>query len=501
MKINLNRNRFSIVLATVVFFSVGCSKFLDETDASNFTVENYFTKPEHAISATNSVYDNLKSTPGGGFGGAPWMMLEFATGLANTELGQAINSIYVRNLVNTPDNGYGQTYWVSHYKGIANANLAIAKIPGITMDEAMKKRTLGEVHFLRAWYYFNLIRIFGHIPLITESIGLNSENLYPSQAPAEDVYALIVNDLITAEASGLPWTSSEGRVSMGAVKSLLSSVYLTMAGYPLQKGPEYYALAAQTSSEVIESGHFKLFDSYYDLHNPAMKNIGENIFMVQYAAFSQPSNLQVGILPYNQGISAYSDETGGISAMPEFVESYEEGDLRAAEKEFYFTSYSLESDRSKTKNLGGYYLYKHFDVQAQTETTSSDLNWALIRYANVLLDFAEASNEASGPNPQAYDAVNKIRGRAGLAPLSGMSKDELREAIWRERFFELSFENITWFDMVRIRKGFNVNTRKFDDYVGYKFSYGPVVTERELLFPIPTSETRNNENLKQNSGY
>ncbi len=501
MKIFFKGNRFSIILVTLIFFTTGCSDFLDETDASNFTVENYFTKPEHAQSVANSVYDNLKSTPGGGFGGAPWMMLEFATGLANTELGQAVNSIYVRNLVNTSDNGYGQTYWVSHYRGIANANLAISKIPDITMDETLKARILGEVHFLRAWYYFNLIRIFGNIPLITDPVGLNSENLYPTQAPIADVYNLIVADLIAAESSGLSWTNRDGRVSMGAVKSLLSTVYLTMAGYPLQKGAEYYELAATKAKEVISSGQFKLFDSYYDLHNPAKKNLEENIFMVQYAAFSQPSSLQVGILPYNQGISAYSDETGGISAMPEFVKSYEEGDLRAKEKEFYFTSYSLEADRSATKNLGGYYLYKHFDVEAQTVTTSSDLNWGLIRYANVLLDFAEASNEAIGPNAEAYHAVNQIRARAELPSLSGLTKEELREAIWRERFFELSFENVTWFDMVRIRKGFNVSTRGFDDYVGYKFSYGPVVTERELLFPIPTSEIRNNENLKQNPGY
>ena len=133
--------------------------------------------------------------------------------------------------------------------------------------------------------------------------------------------------------------------------------------------------------------------------------------------------------------------------------------------------------------------------------TSSNLNWPLIRYAQVLLDFAEASNEANGPTAEAYNAVNKIRSRAALPDLAGLSKDQLREAIWRERFYELSFENKTWFDMVRIRKGFNVATKQFDNYVGYKFSYGPIVSERELLFPIPTSEVRDNKNITQNPGY
>lgn len=288
---------------------------------------------------------------------------------------------------------------------------------------------------------------------------------------------------------------------MGAIKSLLSSVYLTMAGYPLQKGNEYYGLAASKAKEVIDSNEFSLFGSYGDLHDPAMKNLGENIFMSQFAAYIQPSNWQVSIIPYNRGISNYSAETGGIFAQEEFVKSYEEGDKRADEKEFYYSSYTLRDDRSQTLELGDYYIYKHFDVVAQTSTTSSDLNWPIFRFAEVLLIFAEASNEANGPNEDAYDAVNLVRERAELSPLSGLSQSQLREAVWREKFYELSFENKTWFDMVRIRKGFNVTTREFEDYVGHQFVYGPTLKERELLFPIPTAEIRNNSNLVQNAGY
>lgn len=96
---------------------------------------------------------------------------------------------------------------------------------------------------------------------------------------------------------------------------------------------------------------------------------------------------------------------------------------------------------------------------------------------------------------------NKIRRRAQLPELSGLSKERFREAIWKERWHELSYENKTWFDMARLRKAFNVTTRAFDDFVGHKFYYGPVLKDRELLFPIPTAEIRNNKNLTQNSGY
>ena len=497
----LNKTIATVALSgALTFIGTGCSDFLQEPDKSNFTLENYFTKPEHAESVVNSIYESLRGTLGGGFGGAPWMMLEFATGLANTELGQAQNSIFVRNLVNNSDNGYGATYWTNNYRGISNANLAIAKIPDIPMNEVAKKKYLGEARFLRALYYYELVRIFGSIPLITEPINLKSPELYPDQATPDLIYKQIEADLIEAEASGLPYTDVTGRVSLGAVKSLLASVYLTMAGYPLQK-KEYFQKAADKAKEVIDSGKYSLFASYDDLHNPSQKNKGENIFMVQYAAFVLPSNWQSSIIPYNQGISAYTDETGAIFANKEFVESYAKGDKRAEEKQFYYKTFSLRSDRTKTRDLGGYYIYKLFDTEAQLTTTSSNMNWPILRYAEVLLTYAEAVNEAAGPTPAAYDAVNKIRQRANLPALTGLTKEQFREAVWKERWYELSFENKTWYDMVRLRKAFNVSTRTFEDYVGHKFSYGPVLQARELLFPIPTAEIRNNSKLKQNPGY
>ncbi|TXD77322.1 RagB/SusD family nutrient uptake outer membrane protein [Algoriphagus ratkowskyi] len=489
-----------ITLVALLISAASCADFLDETDNSNFTIENYFTKPEHAKSAVNSIYQSLQPVMSSGFGGGPWMMVEFATGLADTELGQAQNSLFVKDLVNNSDNGYGQTIWTTYYRGIANANIAIAKIPEIVMDETAKKKLIGEAKFLRAYYYFNLIRIFGNIPLTLEPIDLTSADLFAPPANPEVVYNQIVLDLKDAEEAGLPLRETTGRVSLGAVKSLLSSVYLTMGGYPLQK-TENYALAAAKAKEVIDSGEFSLFPTYGDLHIPAKKNLGENIFMAQFSAFILPSDWQVSIIPYNRGISNYSAETGGIFANQDFIESHEAGDKRTAEKEFYYTSYSLRADRTKTLELGDYYIYKHFDVLAQTSTTSSGMNWPILRFAEVLLIHAEASNEASGPNTDAYASVNQIRKRAELAPLSGLSKEKLREAIWREKFFELSYENKTWFDMVRIRKGFNVKTREFEEYVGHKFVYGPTLKERELLFPIPTAEIRNNKNLIQNSGY
>lgn len=482
-------------------YFTSCSDFLNESDPSSFTVENYFTKPEHARSSVNAIYASMRDPLGSGFGGGPWMMTEFATGLAATDLGQAVNSYFIKDLRNTSDNSYGQNYWASYYRGIGNANLSISKVPTISMDAAESKKLMGEAYFLRAFYYFNLVQMFGNIPLITEPTSLQSEQLRPAAAPVEDVYNLIVEDLKLAEAAGLPWTDPTGKVSTGAVKSLLAKVYLTMAGFPLQKGAEYYTLAAQKAGEVIDSKQFRLFTTYDDLHNPAKKNVDENIFMIQFRTQILPSNWQVSIIPYNKNISQYSDETGGIYATANFVKSYDPADLRVKEKQFFFTKFTNETNRNQEVDLGGYFIYKHFDTVAQTSTANSDLNWPVIRYADVLLMYAEASNEVSGPTAKAYEAVNATRTRAQLPNLAGLSKDQFREAVWKERWYELCFENITWFDMVRLRKAFNVTTKQFDDYVGHQFTYGPVITQRELLFPLPTSEVRNNTNLKQNPGY
>ncbi|MEQ8679603.1 MAG: RagB/SusD family nutrient uptake outer membrane protein [Cyclobacteriaceae bacterium] len=504
MKKYIKINIQVLIAVSFMLFGTSCSDFLEEIDPSNITAVGYFKTPAHAQTALNSAYAPMKSILGGAYGGGPWLMVEFGSGLADSDLGQADNSRIIRDLTNNPDNDYGLSHWNNNYEGIANANLCIANIPGIEMDEALRNKYVGEAKFLRAYYYYQLVRLFGKVPLILEPVDLASPDLYPNQAEVADIYDLIVQDLIDAESAyealDLPYMDESGRVSLGAIKTMLSSVYLTMAGYPLQLGNPYYTLAANKAQEVIDDGSFSLFPDYYDLYDPTMKNKGENIFMVQYAAFTSPSNWQPHIIPYNLNISAYSAQTGAIYANEEFINSYEPGDKRVEEKEFYYTEFTSKVNRDDTIQLGGYFLYKHFDLEANLNTASSDLNWSIHRYAELLLIHAEALNELG---TQDYSGLNAIRDRADLAPLSGLTQDEFRQAVWREKWHELSYENKTWFDMTRIRKGFDVTTGEFVDFVGYKPVYlnDRAMTERELLFPIPTGEILNNTKLVQNDGY
>ncbi|MDR0430253.1 MAG: RagB/SusD family nutrient uptake outer membrane protein [Tannerellaceae bacterium] len=493
------------ILLYLFFLTIGssCTNFLDESDRSNFTPDNYFKTAEHAQSIVNASYESLRMSASGDYGGTPYFMTDFLTGLANTRVSQNVNINNIRLVVNNSDNEYSKAWWNASYKGIANANLAIERIPGIEMDNTLKNKCLGEARFLRAYYYFNLVRLFGNVPLVLVPVDASSPELYPDQASVADVYAQIVADLQEAEKFALTWGDESGRATLGVVKALLGNVYLTMAGYPLEKGREYYALAASKLKEVIDNGTYYLFDSYDDLHNPDIENRGEHMFMIQYQSGTSVENgMQYLYLPYNMDISYYSTETGSIVVLDEFIESYEKGDKRIEEKQFYFTNYTSNANREEIVPFGGYYIYKFFDKEAHLQTAKSGMNHPLMRYADILLQYAEAQNEADGtPSEAAYTCLNQIRKRAGLPEWKNLNQDEFRKAVWQERWHELAFENKIWFDMVRTRKVFNILTGNFDNYVGYRFTYGPSLSERELLFPIPTSERKNNKKLSQNPGY
>ena len=307
-------------------------------------------------------------------------------------------------------------------------------------------------------------------------------------------------------------TSDNGRVTSWAVKGILAKVYLTMAGSPLNKGTSHYQLAANKANEVITSGNFSLFANYSDLHSVAQENKGEHIFQIQYLVGVATNAMQDVLLPNFKGVSAYDTEIGSTVPTNQFYQSYEAGDKRAIDRQgFFYTSYYNEGN-GVLKNLAAPYIFKHFDVIAHgtagvAGTGQSSLNWNQIRYAQVLLTYAEAQNEAgAGPNAAAWNALSSIRTRAGLTtPLIGTyTQATFREAVWRERWHELCYEGITWFDMVRLKKAYKESTNGFENFTGHIFPDNPnaVLADKHLLLPLPTAEMQNNPNLKpQNPGY
>ena len=511
-------NKFKIALASVLLVSqTSCSDFLKENAPSNLTPESFYTIPDHAEAALASVYADLRFMGGGaGIFSSNWQLLEALTGTSTTETAQNsdLNNLY--GLVHDGNTAHVINYWNGLYKVIAQANQVIAKVPPITpMPDAQKKKIMGEAKFLRASAYFTAVRLWGDIPLITNPQTASSEDFLPSRASQEEIYKLIIADLTEAENAGLAWMDVSGRVGLAAVKAQLARVYLTMAGFPLSKGATHFKLAADKALEVITYANsnpttINLFPTYLEVHRENLKNRVEHLFMIQYNTLVA-GNPMGNMFPNFKPVT-FNGPGGTGSTVPtiSFYNSYEEGDLRTKDQEGYFYTTYFTNGNGARFNLGAPYIFKHFN---QTSNGSSgvagsrndNLNVPQIRYAEVLLMFAEAQNEVGGPNQQAYDAFKRIRDRAKLTTpaLTTYTKDSFREAVWKERWHELCYEQITWFDMVRLRKVFNETTKKFNNFVGHvNQSSKQPLQEKHLLLPLGKQEMLNNPNLKpQNPGY
>jgi hypothetical protein len=336
------------LIGVIVFGQSACSDFLTEKAPSNLTPTNFYTIPDHAEAAIAATYSELRFIGNGaGIFSANWQLLEALTGTSTTETAQNsdLNNLY--GLVHDGYTVHLVNYWGGLYKVIAQANQVLDKVPAITpMDAKQKSKILGEARFLRASAYFTAVRLWGDVPLITKPQTASSEDFLPSRAPVESVYKLIVEDLIAAEASGLDWMDTRGRVGTAAVKAQLAEVYLTMAAGSLKKGASHYKLAADKAFEVISYAKsnpsvIALFPTYMDVHKESLKNRLEHLYMIQYNT-TVSGNPMGNFFPNFKPVT-YSGPggTGSSVPTPSFYKSYEDGDLRAKNQDGYFYTLSL----------------------------------------------------------------------------------------------------------------------------------------------------------------
>ncbi|GAB3721328.1 RagB/SusD family nutrient uptake outer membrane protein [Spirosoma lituiforme] len=498
--------RYSVVVIALLTMG-SCKEFLQENPTGFITPSSNVSSVKVARAYANAGYASLQGFLAGqpaSYGGNTWNLLEFVTGKVNSDLGQTGFATFQKLAYNN-SSFYFDTWWQQMYLGVGNCNLAIQSIPSINasgLTDEQKTNMLAEVHTLRALYYFQLVRMYGAVPSVTSTP--TDLNLNVPRTPAKDIYdKIIIPDLLLAEKSTLPWQDNTGKVSMGAVESLLADVYLTYAGAAINGGASYYAESAKRSLNVIQNGGYTLFSEYTDMINPANKNLGEFILQVQYAASVPSINpLTPLTIPNYSGISKYADEYGSVYPTDQFIKSFPAGDKRVQDRQYVYRSYpSLKT--GETVTFRNTYIYKWFDVNAVTNTAKSDLNYTLYRLADVYLMYAEASNRAEGsPNAKAVDYVNKIRTRAQLASIGTLSQSAFEQEVWLQRYFELCFENKMWFDMIRTRKVHNDVTGNWDDFVGHKTVFDATFTEKNLLFPVPLQELNVNPNLlPNNTGY
>ncbi len=503
-----------LLLCATLCWGVSCNGFLNEMPTGTMTADSELKSNESALALTNNAYRNARVTNRmvSGWGSGTMLLLEYMTGKCSSENSQSDFKDF-QDLTVSSRTAYLADWWQFCYEGIADCNLALKMLPEFpSLSETLLSRYTGEARFMRAMYYFYLVRLFGDVPKIT-TIQTELSELMVTRSPVKEIYdEIIIPDLLAAEGSQIPATEKTGRASQYAVKSLLADVYLTYAGYPIQGGNQYYAESAKRSLEVINSNAFSLFPDYESLWNAAKNNTGEFIFQIQYAinmANNFQNNIPCIVLPTRSGMSAFNLEFGSLIPTEEFVNSYAEGDKRAEEKQFFFRTYkghpskfSAGAPELEFMDFKGYYIHKFFDHAAIDVAGQSGLNWTIYRYADVLLMYAEAQANADGSANQAsLDAVNKIRERAGLAPFSRTDKDAFIKEVWDQRYFELCYENKVWFDMLRTRLVREDATGKYVPLVGYTTKWGKTYTETQLLFPLPLGEMQANSNLVQNPGY
>lgn len=374
--------------------------------------------------------------------------------------------------------------WSDGYRGIYRANTVIDRIAGVTMDETLKKRVLGEAKFLRALMYFNLVRAFGDVPLVLTEIIDPSEGYAYSRAPAAEVYTQIIKDLTDAEGVlAERYTGADvGRATSGAAKSLLGKVYLTQRNY---------AGAAAKLKEVVDANTYDLLPNYADLFRAANKNSRESVFEVQYkkGSLGEGSNFSNVYAPENSGNAVILFGGGGNNRpTPDLESAYEAGDPR---KNLSFATSYVNASGNK---VDYYFIRKYADVP----TTNGDAedNFYVLRYADVLLMYAEALNE-TGNTAAALPLLNRVRKRVGLADKAGLAQADTRLAIEQERRVELAFEGHRWFDLVRTGRALPVLQAKATA-IGIKTA----LTANNLIFPVPQSQIDiNPDKIKQNPGY
>lgn len=485
------KNKINYLFLVVLFTSfLGCSDLLEEVPVSDLSVENSFKTEADAKAAIIGVYNSLQLE--GVYGKSQTL---FSTDEHNAGSKVPLSGLNLYTF--TADNvEVILPIWRDHYEGINRANLAISKIPSITMNVDERNTLVAEAKFIKALLYFNLIRYYGDVPYKeAETTSLNDLNI--PRTPVATIYENIIRDLeygvinLKVKATGLA-----GHATQDAAKTLLASIYLTRGSMARRdntgNGIADFTLAARYSKEVMDSNRYRLCPYFPDAFIVQNKNNDEIVFDVQFKSPGLGVGNTIGI---NMGIPSTASGVDNLSA------GGSQGAIRANPyHQFYYEA--ADSIRMKWTNArilinaatGGYSVvsavstnppvsaakFRRYPVRSPgfvLQTNDYDVNWPIFRYSEVALIYAEASNEINGPNQLAINALNLLRSRARNTNVGGIHRDILprsltlqrsiglvdltltnslvstqaafRNYIILERSRELSQEGKRWFDLVR----------------------------------------------------
>ncbi|MFC6098907.1 RagB/SusD family nutrient uptake outer membrane protein [Olivibacter domesticus] len=479
---------FSIILFTA------CSKTLEEVPKDRLSEENFYQTAQDAETAVNAIYAPFREL--GYYGGFYMLLTESCSDYANGR--GSFGPVSEYNGLDGANIGRAETIWRFAYQAILRANTVLERVPPISMDDNKKSQLLAEARFLRALAYFDLVRNWGGVPIRQ---SLNDPADLPRGTDAE-VYNLIISDLTIASTDLPPTVSIPGRPSLWTAKTLLAYVYLTM---------ENWEQARDTAKEVMDAGVYQLVpvstvNDFEQVFGAGVVTSTEDVFSFKYSSLG---GLGFQYLVYIHGENTLYAPFGfrTIYARETFplIANWSDNDLR---KEFnLYDSYIHRSTGALVQLPANEpYQFRKFKDLASVAVDASANDMPVLRYADVLLIYAEAANQLEGgPSPEAYDALNKIRRRAYGVDVNtsnpqvdwaGLNQQSFRDAVMQERAYEFMVEGKRWNDLKRLGSD---GVRSI-----IQSAKGKTVSDSHFLWPIPKVEMDNNNALSpsdQNPGY
>jgi tetratricopeptide (TPR) repeat protein len=498
-------------LALSLALASGCKQFLEVPPQGQLSEDAIRSDPAAAQKLVDGVYNAMYL---GGFGpdvhGFQYIIL---TDIASDDADKGstpsdyLDAANIDNFTATSTNGNVNNCWNGYFQAVARANQALDKIPLSPAEATIKNRQLGEVRFLRGYFYFNLVRLFGGVPLLNgvPSAGDANNPALQKRASVADIYTFIINDLQFA-VDNLPVKGGTdvGRANKQAAQSMLAKVYLYQKNY--QK-------AYDLTSAVIASNAYSLYPSYADIWRTVGNNNSESIFEVQTGVNASCNNEAVPLYVICQGPRAggkygWSDLGYGFNTPSlSLNNAYETGDVRRAGTIIFINPTATSGRSTGTVLWDGFripsqdsvqdsrYSYKAYHSRTKEpncgNTDYLPKNVRVMRYAEVLLIHAEAAQQL-GKTADATADLTAVRTRAGL----GATPPTLAN-IWHERRVELAMEHDRFFDLVRqesVQPGIIVPAMALH---GKTFVKG-----KNEVFPIPQAQIDLSGGvLTQNPGY
>ena len=539
------RGKAILLFVSASIFS--CSDFLEVTSREQVSDVALWETTGNADLFLNNVYSGLPDSY------SQFDPFEnFSDNAMNGVNGVVSRTLYF-NSSYTPSNA--PSYW-DQYANIRKCNVFISNVEASKLDDAWKKLRLSEARFVRAYYYMLLLMYHGGVPIITDVLNQNEqgEAIFRARNTAAETAKFIIDEC-AAIADNLPKAAEAGRASKGAALTLKGWCELFQASplYNPTNDKTKWKAAAETNKKVIDLAAYTLFPNYETMLLEDNNNNAEVIFSKQFLGGTALGSSKEGL----QGawvVGGVQRAYGGVDPTQNLVDEYQmanglsitdpasgydpKNPYLNREKRFYQTiiydgsswlGYEMimrqgvgsrnATDLSNTNESTntGYYLKKgmnpKFAVNGDNKLSSA--NFVLFRFAEVLLSYAEAQNEAVGPDESVYDAINKVRARSELPALKkGLTQDEMRTAIYRERRVELAFEEKRWPDLMRLKlaeknlngilKGIRID--KDGDKWNYTVIPAPAgdrtfYANKNYVLPIPQSAIDRNPKLVQNPNY